>query len=147
MLAEREAELAALKACEKTSVGGPRGVVEVLKEEGLHEYEQEHFAIVCLDTRLRPLKVEIIAKGTVSEVMVHPRDVFRAAVRTNAYAVILAHNHPSGDARPGGEDIDLTSRMIRAGNVLGIKVLDHIVVGRGGDWHTMAESGVLDFPS
>ena len=146
-LAEREAELAALKAAEKASVGGPRGVVEVLKGEGLHEHEQEHFAVVCVDSRLRPLKVEVIAKGTVNEVMVHPRDVFRAAVRANAYGVILAHNHPSGDPRPGGEDLTLTSRMLKAGKVLGIPVLDHIVLGRGGDWHAMAESGVLDFHS
>lgn len=96
--------------------------------------EQETFVVVCIDVRNRLLCTpKVIALGTVHSVEVHPRDVFREAIRRNAAGIIVAHNHPSGDPTPSHEDIELTRRMRAAGEMLGIPVVDHLVVTRRAD--------------
>lgn len=89
--------------------------------------EQEDFFAVLLDVKNQLLGIEHVARGTVRGVEVHPRDVFRVAVRLNAAGIVLAHNHPSGDCTPSDDDIALTSRMQHAGVILGIPVVDHVV--------------------
>jgi DNA repair protein RadC len=74
---------------------------------------------------------------------VHPRELFREAVRASAASVVVAHNHPSGDPTPSGADIQLTRRLVRAGDVLGIELLDHVVIGDGGEWASLRELGML----
>ncbi len=93
--------------------------------------EQEVFEILVLDARNRLLRRERISLGTLTGSLVHPREVFRAALKVGACALILIHNHPSGDPSPSGEDIQVTERLCRAGELLGIRVLDHIIVGDG----------------
>ena len=91
---------------------------------------KEHFIILLLDSRHRVLRASEISIGSLDMSVVHPRETFREAIAASAAAIILAHNHPSGDPTPSQEDLTLTRRLIEAGKLLGIPVLDHLIVGR-----------------
>jgi DNA repair protein RadC len=104
--------------------------------------EVEVFCCALLDTRNRLLGEVTVATGTVNACFIHPREVFRAAVTESACAVILAHNHPSGELRPSEEDVNLTGRVTEAGKLLGIRVLDHVIVGPGGHF-SFLDAGLL----
>ena len=93
-------------------------------------YEVEHFQVLLLNTRRRLLRVDKLSQGTLDTLLVHPREVFRCAIAGNASAVILVHNHPSGDPTPSEADIRVTRELIRAGQLLKIEVLDHVILGR-----------------
>jgi DNA repair protein RadC len=103
---------------------------------------REEFLVVVLDTKNRLVKYEFISKGTLNASIVHPRDVFRIAIIHSAAAIILLHNHPSGDPAPSQEDIDLTRRLVEAGKLMGINVLDHLIIG-GAKFTSMKEMKLL----
>jgi DNA repair protein RadC len=90
----------------------------------------ETFQVVLLNTRRRLIRVETISQGTLDTILVHPREVFRSAISASAAAIVLAHNHPSGDPTPSEADIKVTRDLIRAGQLLKIEVLDHVIIGR-----------------
>ena len=98
----------------------------------LEDQPQEHFFVVTVDPRLRILGTHLVAKGGISHVHVLPREVFRPAILDGATGILIAHNHPTGDPEPSQEDVELTARLRQAGELIGIKVLDHLVVGREG---------------
>ena len=104
--------------------------------------EHEVFSCLFLDTRHRVLGFEELFRGTVDGCSVHPREVVKAALRHNAAAVILAHNHPSGDTNPSDADRRITQRLKEALSLIDVRVLDHIVVG-GGETTSFAESGLI----
>ncbi len=91
--------------------------------------KQEEFVLLCLDSKQQVIKESSISVGTLTQCLVHPRDVFKEAIRESAHAVIFVHNHPSGDPHPSHADILLTQRLKEAGEMLSIKILDHIVIG------------------
>jgi DNA repair protein RadC len=93
--------------------------------------DREQFAVLLLDSGRRPVGVNIVSVGSLTASIVHPRETFKAAILTNSAAVILAHNHPSGSVQPSPEDIELTKRLRDAGELLGIRVLDHVIIGDG----------------
>jgi DNA repair protein RadC len=97
----------------------------------LRHLEQEHFLVLMLNTKNCVLGVKTVAVGSLNSTGVQPREVFKNAIRRSAAAVILAHNHPSGDPAPTRKDVALTQRLIQAGELLGIEVLDHIIIGDG----------------
>jgi DNA repair protein RadC len=97
----------------------------------LHEEPEEHFCIFCLNTKNKIVGVHTISIGSLNASIVHPREVFKAAMLNNAAAIICIHNHPSGDPEPSRVDIETTHRLVNAGNILGIDVLDHIIIGDG----------------
>lgn len=99
--------------------------------------KQESFWVTVLDSRNRVVATKEVHRGTVSTVLAHPRDVFREAISRNASAVIITHNHPSGSAAPSEDDVRLTERMIHAGTMIGIPVMDHLVIGREGTYASM----------
>jgi DNA repair protein RadC len=105
--------------------------------------EREHFLAVLLDTRRRVKGVCVVSIGTLSASLVHPREVFRPAIVAGAAAVVLAHNHPSGDPSPSSEDRDVTQRLVSAGQTIGIPVVDHIIVGDDGEFYSFREHGIL----
>jgi DNA repair protein RadC len=105
--------------------------------------DREHFKVVLLSTRHDVIAVESVAVGGLNSAVIHPREVFKAAIRHSAAAVILVHNHPSGDPEPSGDDLRLTARLADAGRILGIEVLDHVVVGDG-RYVSLRERGHLD---
>ena len=114
----------------------------LLVRSHLTRRRQELFISLALDARHRVLALRQVARGSATGVEVHPREVFGPAVREGAVAVLVAHNHPSGDAEPSDEDAALTVRLGRAGDLLGIPLLDHLVVGAGG-YTSLAERGVI----
>ncbi len=91
----------------------------------------EVFAILCLSTKHRVIAYHEVSRGTLDATLVHPREVFKAALLANAAAIVLAHNHPSGDPAPSPDDMALTRRLVDAGKLIGVDVLDHIVIGDG----------------
>ena len=94
--------------------------------------QKEHFLAVLLDTRHQLIRISPIAVGSLSATLVHPREVFKEAIAASAAAVIVAHNHPSGNPEPSEQDLDITDRLVKAGALLGIEVLDHIIVAADG---------------
>jgi DNA repair protein RadC len=97
----------------------------------LRELKKEVFMAVLLDGKNRVIREVLVSQGSLTVNIVHPREVFNPAIRDSAAAIVVVHNHPSGDPSPSPEDIELTKRLVATGEILGIKVLDHIVVGDG----------------
>ncbi|HUJ19008.1 MAG TPA: DNA repair protein RadC [Nitrospirota bacterium] len=112
----------------------------------MRDLRKEVFKCVLLDTKNRIIREEEVSVGSLSASIVHPRDTFKAAIRESAAAVIFIHNHPSGDTKPSQEDILLTRRLIQAGEVLGIQVLDHIIIGDGAHF-SFRDSGLMPRPA
>jgi DNA repair protein RadC len=108
----------------------------------LRDASQEHFLVILLDARHRVLRSETISQGTLTASLVHPREVFRPALRDAAAALVLVHNHPSGDPTPSAEDREITARLASAGELLGVRVLDHVVVAERG-FCSLREQGDL----
>ena len=106
----------------------PEFVAEMLREE-VRFYEVECFQILLLNTRHKLIRIEKISQGTLDTILVHPREVFRLAITAGAAAIVLVHNHPSGDPTPSDADVRVTRDLIRAGQLLKIDVLDHIIIG------------------
>src|SRR5262245_34801168 len=100
----------------------------------------EQFGVVMLDTNHRLIRIKIVAVGSLDTTVVHPREVFREATAASAAAIVLFHNHPSGDPTPSADDLMLTSRMVSAGSVMGIDVVDHVILGDQ-RYHSLVESG------
>ncbi|WNY24663.1 hypothetical protein MsAc7_01870 [Methanolapillus millepedarum] len=97
----------------------------------IREEKREKFIVLCLDTKNRVIREEVISIGSLNASIVHPREIFRPALMESAAAIVLIHNHPSGDPTPSPEDLDVTARIAGCGHLLGIEVLDHIIVGDG----------------
>src|SRR5256886_10307266 len=106
----------------------PERIADLLREEN-RLYEVEHFQIVLLNTRRKLIRIEQISQGTLDTLLVHPREVFKSAILANASAMVLVHNHPSGDPTPSEGDIKVTRDLIRAGQLLKIELLDHVIMG------------------
>jgi DNA repair protein RadC len=107
----------------------PATVVSFMRESNRLKNVEE-FQVLLLNTRKRLIRVEKISEGTLDTILVHPREVFRAAIGANAAGVVLVHNHPSGDPAPSEADIKVTRDLIRAGQLLKIEVVDHVIIGR-----------------
>lgn len=99
----------------------------------------EHFGVLILNTKHRVTAFKIVSVGTLDACIVHPREVFRAAIEANAAAIVVFHNYPSGDPEPSPDDRQLTERLVAAGAVLGIEVLDHLVIGHDGRYRSFQE--------
>lgn len=113
-------------------IRSPGDVAEFCRD--LKYLDKEHFVTVYLNTKSMVIGRETISVGTLDSALVHPREVFKAAIRRGASSVVFAHNHPSTNHEPSPEDIGLTSRLVEAGKIIGIDVLDHIIIG--GDGHS-----------
>ena len=100
---------------------------------------QEHFVVLYLDIRNRIFDREVVYKGTVNTTVIRVAELFRGAVRRNAAAIIIAHNHPSGDASPSPEDIALTRRVVEAGQLLQVECLDHLIIGSAGTYVSLRQ--------
>ena len=95
----------------------------------LNSQPEEIFAIITLDTKNKITGIFEVSRGTLNSSVVHPREVFKRAILQNSNSIVLLHNHPSGDIIPSQEDINVTNKIIQAGEILGINVLDHIIIG------------------
>ncbi|MCM3625530.1 DNA repair protein RadC [Brevibacillus borstelensis] len=109
----------------------------------LEETDREQFFLLCLNTKNEPTAIHTVSVGSLDASIVHPREVFKTAILSNSASVIVAHNHPSGDPTPSGEDIQVTKILQQAGELLGITVLDHIIVGTEGAYVSLKEGGYM----
>lgn len=105
--------------------------------------DREHFWALALNTKNQLIRVIEVSVGSLNASIVHPRELFKEAVRLSAASVVVVHNHPSGDPTPSGADIQLTRRLVKAGDVLGIEVLDHVVIGDGGEHASLRDLGLM----
>lgn len=122
------------------AIKGPADAYRYVSEMG--RLKKEEFKALYLDVRHRVLHEEVVSVGSLTGSLVHPREVFRPAVHYGAAAVLVAHNHPSGDTAPSQEDIAITRQLSDAGRLLGVELLDHLIVGNG-RYVSLKESGVL----
>ena len=115
----------------------------------LRDLAQESFQVVLLNAKNRVLNRVLVTLGIADASLVHPREVFRMAIIENSAAIVLVHNHPSGDPTPSAEDLRITKQLVEAGKILDIKVLDHVIIGRPSDGSTghmsLRESGYCAF--
>lgn len=115
---------------ERMRIRGPRDVYD-LCAPSMRDLAQEEFRVLLVNTQHAVVREIVVTRGTLDASIVHPREVFRAAITESAAAMILVHNHPSGDPAPSAEDRDVTRQLAEAGRLIGIPVLDHVVVGDG----------------
>lgn len=131
-------------ATDATSCTNPEAVAALLLD--LAHMAQEAFCVVTLNTRNRVIDKHLVSLGTLDASIVHPREVFRPAILDGARSIIISHNHPSGDPSPSKEDVTITRQLISAGEILGISVLDHVIMGRGEHpFFSLRESGLAQF--
>lgn len=119
----------------------PEDVVGLLRSE-METYDREHVLLVCLNNRNQPINVSTVAIGGLSCATFEVASIYKTALLSNAKCIMIAHNHPSGDPSPSGEDFDVTRKVREAGELLGIMLLDHIIVGNG-NYYSFAEGGKL----
>ncbi len=105
--------------------------------------DRETFWCLLLNGKNVLVGLNVVSVGALTAALVHPREVFKPAILGNAAAIVLAHNHPSGDAAPSAEDLALTRRLCEVGELVGIRVLDHLVLGEGGTFRSLADEGLL----
>lgn len=128
-LAETEAALASMRACDTTAVTGPATAAAKIRDLiGDAGCLQEHFVTLALNARGKIVASQVVGIGSVSRVEVHPRDVFRFAIIANAHSIIIGHCHPSGDVEASGADVEITKRLVECGRLVGIPVFDHVIV-------------------
>ena len=126
---------------EQKTIRSPRDVFDAVREY-LADVDREHFLTLLLNTKNGIVGVNTTSIGTLNSSLVHPREVFKPAIIANSAAVILVHCHPSGDPTASNEDLEITRRLVEAGKLLGIEVLDHVIVGDG-CWVSLKEKGIL----
>ncbi len=124
-------------------VENPRDVSAYLDTLDIRMADREMFVVLHLDVRNRVVAHEITSIGSQTASLVHPREVFKSAILKGACSLILSHNHPSGDPSPSKDDIDLTNRLVEAGRLMGIDVLDHIIVAPPDRNLSMKETGMI----
>ena len=123
------------------TISSPKDAYEMIKEQ-LEGVDREQFIIACLNTKNEPTNISVVSVGTLNKAIVHPREVFKTAILSNAASIMAFHNHPSGEITPSQQDIQLTNRLYEAGELLGIKLLDHLIIGDG-TFTSLKEKGYL----
>ena len=126
---------------ERVVINSPQDVANLLMAE-MATLEQEHLKTLLLNTKNEVLGIQEIYVGNVNSSVVRPSEVFRPAVRENATSMIIVHNHPSGDPTPSAEDVSITKALVEAGELMGVEVLDHLVIGSGNRFISLNEKGL-----
>lgn len=124
----------------RAPIGNPKDIIPFVRNYSVSA--KEHFVVVTLSGSHEIIKINVVSVGTLNRAIIHPREVFSEAIRDNAAAMILCHNHPSGNVEPSNEDILTTQNLLEASVILGIEILDHIIVSRE-SYFSFVEQGVL----
>ena len=122
-------------------VKNPEGVVKAIRAS-IKDKAKEHFKLILLNPRNKIICISTISVGTLNASLVHPREVFKDAIKHSAASVVLAHNHPSGDPEPSEDDLTITKRLTEAGKILGVEVMDHIIIAKNG-FFSFKEKGLI----
>jgi len=129
------------KVSQNKSFASPEQVYNYLRQK-IGKEKKEHFVVLCIDAQKRLINCDV-SVGILNASLVHPREVFEQAILNHASSVIVAHNHPSGDSKPSTDDILTTKRLVQAGKLLGITVMDHMIV-TANDYYSMKKEGVVE---
>jgi len=113
------------------AISSAKDVYDMLVDE-MKDYKKEVFKIILLDTKNKPICVKDISIGTLNSSLVHPREVFKEAIKESANSIILVHNHPTDDPTPSNNDLEMTRRLAKSADILGIKILDHVIISKKG---------------
>ncbi|MBI5231941.1 MAG: DNA repair protein RadC [Coriobacteriales bacterium] len=132
----------AWRSAPRPVVSTPEDVVELCADQ-LRGLDREHFWALALNTKNQLLRIVEVSVGSLNASIVHPRELFKDAVKVSAASIVVVHNHPSGDPTPSGADVQLTRRLVKAGDVLGIELLDHVVIGDGGAHSSLRDLGLM----
>lgn len=148
-LRSKRVDIVSIKMCKESSIlyeprtiTSPFDGVKLLRPF-LENQDREQFIVVCLDSKCQPTAIHVCIIGTLNTSLVHPREVFKVAILSNASSILIAHNHPSGDPEPSNEDVQITKRINEAGNIMGIKLVDHIIIGDNGRYVSMKEKRIF----
>lgn len=125
----------------KKTIKSPKDVTDMVIND-MRFLEKEHFKVMFLNTKNEIIAYETISIGSLNASIVHPREVFNRAIKKSSASIILLHNHPSGNPEPSKEDINITKRLIKAGEIIGIEVLDHIIIGDG-NYFSLKENSLI----
>ncbi|WP_270305449.1 RadC family protein [Terrisporobacter petrolearius] len=115
---------------ENRKINNPWDGFKLLRDM-LEDCDRENMVVVCLNTKSEPINISVVSVGTLNSSLVHPREIFKTAILSNSNKILIAHNHPSGKVDPSNEDDKITKRLKEAGELLGIEVLDHLIIGDG----------------
>jgi DNA repair protein RadC len=127
----------------KTEITNPDMLCDIIRNK-ITDYSKEHFFVISLNSRSKLISIEPITIGILTASLVHPRETFGSAIRSHATQIIIAHNHPSGDAGPSDEDMKVTRRLLEAGKIMGIELIDHLIVTSNGYFSFRKENLVFD---
>ncbi|MGD9678914.1 MAG: RadC family protein [Vulcanibacillus sp.] len=122
-------------------ISSPADSAEIIRDF-IEDSDREQMIVCCLDTKNQPTSISIVSIGSLNSAIVHPREVYKTAILSNSSSIIIAHNHPSGNSEPSHEDIVLTNRLDEAGKIIGIKLLDHLIIGYS-NFYSFKEEGLL----
>lgn len=127
---------------ENRKITSPEDVVNITKDfiEGC---DREKFMVIYLNTKNEPTAIHTVSIGSLNASIVHPREVMKGAILSNSNGMILVHNHPSGDIRPSQEDINITERLKESGNILGINIMDHVIIGSTGRHYSFKRHNLI----
>ncbi|MFZ5998062.1 MAG: JAB domain-containing protein [Nitrospirota bacterium] len=115
----------------------------ILEMDDEIDRDKEHFWVIGLNTKNAVKFIDLVSLGTLTNALIHPREVFRLSVSKGVSSIIAGHNHPSGDPTPSRDDIAITERLKSAGDILGISLLDHVIIGNNGQFSSLKEKGIL----
>ena len=125
----------------ESKISSPRDVADYIEQVfKLSIQAEEVMVMLVLDTKNKVVGAFEVSRGSLNSSIVHPREVFKRALLLNGASIIVAHNHPSGDTTPSREDVNVTKRLVEGGNILGINVLDHIIIGDNGRYRSFKEN-------
>lgn len=134
--------LAVLSPARRTAITAPSDVARLLMLK-MRDLDREHFKALILNIKNEVLKIVDVSVGSLNSSIVHPRELYKSAIRASGARLIIVHNHPSGDPTPSDEDIRLTRRLVEAGSILGIELLDHVIFGDG-RFLSLKEEGLFE---
>lgn len=125
----------------KRVISSPYDSAEIIREF-IEDFDREAFVMCCVDTKNQPTSISIVSIGSLNSALVHPREVYKIAIMSNAASILIGHNHPSGVIQPSSEDLSLTCRLVESGKLLGIPVLDHLIISND-SYLSFKEEGLL----
>ena len=147
--ARKRVDIVSLKVCKESSIlyeprkiSSPLDALELCKNF-LENLDREQMIAISLNTKNEPTNVSVVSIGTLNSSMAHPREIYKVAVMSNANSIIIAHNHPSGDVKPSKEDISITKRLKEVGEIIGINLIDHIIIGSKDRYTSLKEMDIL----
>jgi len=136
-----------IKLSEKVKITNPQEIAkifqQILKSENQIDQEKEHFWVVGLNARNIIKYLELVSLGTLNSNLVHPREVFRLAIFKGVAQIIIGHNHPSGEPEPSEDDLEITARLKKAGKIIGIEVVDHIIITDDNNYVSFKDKGLI----